>query len=64
MVCDKVVCHKEAQDAEAEEAGGTDLKRRTPHNVGNEATSYWATPVTMETPLDEGTIGIGHPQKT
>ena len=33
MVCDKVVCHKEAEDAEAEEAKGTDLKTRTPHNV-------------------------------
>ena len=39
MVCDK---EKEAEDAEAgedagEEAGGTDLKTRTPHKVvGNE----------------------------
>ena len=33
MVCDKVVCHKEAEDAEAEEAGGTDLKTRSPHSV-------------------------------
>ena len=27
------MCHKEAEDAEAEEAGGTYLKTRTPHKV-------------------------------
>ena len=38
-MCDKMVCGKdacerwEAEDAEAEEAGGTDLKIKTLHNV-------------------------------
>ena len=44
MVCDKEVCEDAEAEAKTEEAAGTDLKTRTPHNfVGKRKSLYDAS---------------------